>query len=201
MFSWPQVRWEPWPGQLRSGSGSAHPIVLSNQGAALAHAAPNQERRELRPEPAGAQRAQSRERGSGGAAAGTELRASGGGAGSGWGAGGGADLTDDAGTLLSPRLVSTTRGRERPRRRRWTAGGAGREVLAPCISERRVPSQRRAPPHHQAGGPEWGAGDEGRLPPYGIHGESPVTPTFITALLASRCLSLRSKSTRATSLS
>lgn len=174
------------------------PFRLSNQRTALEQAAPNQERRELRPEPAGAQRAQSRERGSGGAAAGTELRKSGGGAAAGWGAGGGADLTDDTGTLLSRKLVSTTRCGERPRRRRWTAGGAGREVLAPCISEHRVPSQRRAPPSR---GNRVGVGDEGRLPPYGIRGETPVTPTFITALLASRCRSLRSKSARATSLS
>ncbi|CAO2587075.1 hypothetical protein LEMLEM_LOCUS4317 [Lemmus lemmus] len=113
------------------------PLLLSNQSAALAHTTTNQERRELRPEPAGAQRAQSRERavvaprpGGSSARAAAERRL-------GWGAGGGADLSADAGTLLTPTLVSTTRGRERPRRRRWTEGGAGREVLAPCVSEHR----------------------------------------------------------------
>lgn len=82
------------------------PRLLSNQGAALAQAATNQERRELRPEPAGALRAQSRERAvvarrpggsSAEAAAGRRL---------GWGAGGGADLRADAGTLLTATPVS-----------------------------------------------------------------------------------------------
>lgn len=160
------------------------PFLLSNQREAFAQAASNQERRELRPEPAGAQRALSREPGTGGAAAGTELRASGCGTESGWGAGGGADLTDDAGTLLSPRLVSTTRGGERPRRRRWTAGGAGREVLAPCISEHRGPRQRRTPPHHQAREAEWGVGMRGGGLLGVFVGRPPVTPTLTTALLA-----------------
>lgn len=159
MLSWPQVRWEPRPGQLRSASGSAHPL-LSNQRAALAQAAPNPERRELRPEPAGAQQAQSRERAVEVRRPGRSSARAAGGTGSGWGAGGDADLTADAGILLSPMLVSTTRGGERPRRRRWTAGGAGREVLAPSISEHRVGSEPKrsatAPP--SPGSPDWVGG-------------------------------------------
>lgn len=126
--------------------------------------------------------------GSGGAASRRELSESGGGTAAVWGT----DLTADAGTPLTPTPVSTTHGGGRPRRRRWTAWGAGRQVLAPSISEHRVPSQR-APPSRR---------DEARRPPRGVLGGDPRDlPTLVAALLARRRLSLRSKSVRATSLS